>query len=113
MNRSRFETGTAKRAHENTILASAVLPAGFDAPFSHAWGYMDTPGEMEVHSHHNQEVYIFIQGEGLVMVGDETQPVGPGDVIHIPPDAPHTVISEKNAPLLWAAFWWPLAETQQ
>ena len=106
MNRARFDPHTAQSAHQNTILASDVLPPGVPAPFAHAWGYLSAPGTMETHAHPTQEVYFFFKGEGLVMVDGETQPVAPGDVIHIPPNAPHTVINERDAELLWAALWW-------
>lgn len=106
MNRSRFNPKTASKAHQDTILASDVLPPGFPAPFGHAWGYHAGPGEMELHAHPTQEVYFFFDGNGFVVVGDEREPVGPGDVIHIPPNAMHTVINESDKELLWAALWW-------
>jgi len=106
MQRSRFSTETAALAHENTILASDVLPQGIKAPFGHAWGYLDHPAQMDAHTHPKAEVYFFFKGNGFVQVDGEKEPVAPGDVIYIPPDALHTVINEENAELLWAAFWW-------
>lgn len=106
MNRTRFDPSTAQLAHADTILASGVLPEGVCAPFDHAWGYLAGPGEMEIHSHHKEEVYFFFQGEGYVMVDGEKQPVACGDVVEVPPDAMHTVGNEKDSPLLWAALWW-------
>ena len=49
--KSNFNPLTAMAAHENTILAAPVLPKGMPAPFDHAWGYLDKPGEMERHRH--------------------------------------------------------------
>lgn len=106
---SRFSVDAASSAHEGTILAADVLPEGVEAPFQHAWGYLDQPGQMEVHSHPKEEVYFFFGGEGYVMVGGERQAVRPGDVVYIPPDLPHTVINERQVPLLWAALWWETA----
>ncbi len=40
------------------------------------------------------------------MVGDEERPVGPGDVVEIPPGAYHTVRNESDGELLWFALWW-------
>lgn len=110
MNRTKFDPMTAQKAHAETILASGVLPAGVSAPFDHAWGYLAGPGKMEVHSHHKEEVYFFFQGDGYVTVGEERQPVGPGDVVEVPPDAMHTVENEADAPLLWAALWWNIED---
>ena len=106
MNVSRFDKATAVSAHEGTILASDVLPAGMKAPFGHAWGYLDRPGQMDTHSHPTSEVYLFFEGDGIVVVDGEKRAVSCGDVVQIPPNAPHTVINEKGGKLLWAALWW-------
>ena len=106
MIRSNFDPRTANKAHQDTILASGVLPSGVTGPFDHAWGYLDKPGEMEIHKHAKDEIYFFFKGNGFVMVGDEKQAVAPGDVIFIPPNELHTVINEEHAELLWAALWW-------
>ena len=106
MNRSRFDANTTNSAHEGTILASDVLPPGFPAPFSHAWGYLAGKGEMGSHSHPTQEVYLFFKGEGVVVVGGVRGEARPGDVVHIPPNAEHTVVNESDGELLWAALWW-------
>ena len=107
---TRFNAKTAQSAHEGTILASEVLPAGMKAPFDHAWGYLDKAGAMDAHHHRSEEIYLFFKGEGFVSVDGEKIVVTPGAVVRIPPNALHTVINERNEPLLWAAFWWPVAE---
>jgi len=106
MNRSRFDKNTAFGSHNDTILASDVLPKGMKAPFSHAWGYLENGSEMEGHSHPTNEIYLVFSGSGFVVVGDEKEKVSCGDVIEIPPDAYHTMICDENATLLWAALWW-------
>ncbi|MBR0463515.1 MAG: cupin domain-containing protein [Clostridia bacterium] len=107
---SRFDPLTAKSAHAGTILASGVLPTGLNAPFEHAWGYLNGPGEMEPHTHHKEEIYIFTKGNGFVKVDGVRYPVGPGDVAYIPPDALHSVLNEGQGVLEWAAFWWIIME---
>ena len=97
---------TAQKAHLNTILSAPVLPEGMKAPFDHAWGYLDQPGEMEYHKHYKEEIYFFFKGSGFVRIDGEETPVQPGDMVRIPPDAMHTVINREHAELLWAAFWW-------
>ena len=104
--KSHFDPLTAKSAHRNTILASDVLPDGMNAPFRHAWGYLDHPGEMERHRHPKEEVYFFFKGNGFVFVDGEEIPVQPGDVVRVPPNALHTVINRASDELLWAALWW-------
>ena len=106
MNISRFEVATSVKAHQDTILASDVLPAGMKAPFQHAWGYLGGKGSMELHAHPAHEVYFFFQGEGFVIVGEERRAVRCGDVVEIPSNVLHTVENETANALLWAALWW-------
>ena len=110
MNILRFDPATASLAHEDTILASPVMPEGVKAPFGHAYGYLANGGEMELHKHPSHEVYIVYEGTGTVVVGDEEAEVGPGDVIEIPPDVLHTMRGKPGVPFLWAALWWPVIQ---
>lgn len=105
-----FNIHTAEKAHLDTILAGPVIPKDLKAPFEHAWGYLDAPGEMEYHKHHKEEIYFFFKGSGFVRIDGEETPVAPGDVVRIPPDAMHTVINREHAELLWAALWWDIIE---
>jgi methionyl-tRNA synthetase len=106
MNIARFEKDKAVLAHNGTILAMDVLPAGVRAPFSHAWGYLEPHKGMEGHAHPTEEVYFFHQGQGVVVVGDEERPVAPGTWVEIPPNANHTVRNDSDGDLLWFALWW-------
>ena len=108
--KTNFSVERAYKAHLNTILAAPVIPEGLKAPFEHAWGYLDAPGEMEYHKHYKEEVYFFFKGNGFVRIDGEEIPVEPGDVVRVPADAMHTVVNRENAELLWAALWWPVME---
>ncbi len=69
----------------NQTLAEARLPAGAST----------TP-------HHHvktEEIYYILAGEGLMRIGDETQPVVPGDAIAIPPGAVHQITTTSTTPL--------------
>lgn len=61
----------------NQTLAEARLPAG-EATTPH-------------HHVETEEIYYILGGEGLMRVGEETRPVGPGDAIAIPPGASHQI----------------------
>jgi Mannose-6-phosphate isomerase len=103
---TRFDPSTAHSAHEGTILAQAVIPENIEAPFGHAYGYLQDGGEMELHKHPTREIYIVFSGTATMVVGDEQAEIKPGDVIDIPPNEPHSIIGKKSEPFLWAAFWW-------
>ena len=102
----RFDKATAYRDHKDTIYADKVVPISMATPFSHQYGYLDDGGTMELHKHPASEVYIVYSGTGTVVIDDEQMEIGPGDVIEIPPNTMHTIISKPNEPLLWAALWW-------
>jgi mannose-6-phosphate isomerase-like protein (cupin superfamily) len=39
--------------------------------------------------HHDDEVYYILKGRGMIEVGDESQPIEPGIMVHVPAYAPH------------------------
>lgn len=49
------------------------------------------PGTSTIPHHHvkTEEIYYILEGQGVMRVGEETSPVGPGDAIAIPPGAEH------------------------
>jgi len=103
---SRFNKETAPAGHNGTILAGGVLPEGLNAPFGHAWGYLEGKSMMEGHAHPTDEVYLVVKGKGYCHIGDERFEVRPGDVVDIPANVAHTMECEDGEALLWAAFWW-------
>lgn len=46
-------------------------------------------GGIPVHSHETIETYTILQGTGEMYVGDETQPLRPGDSVYIERNQPH------------------------
>jgi len=103
---SRFSKDTAPGGHNDTILAGKCLPDGLAAPFDAAWGYFEGRSMMDAHAHPTEEIYTVFTGKGYCHIDGERFAVIPGDIIHIPPDAMHTMECETGDSLLWAAFWW-------
>ncbi len=60
------------------------------------------------------EVYYILEGEGMMHIDDETERVGPGDTIYIPPKAVQFIenIGDSNLEFLCIVFpeWQPDAE---
>lgn len=105
----RFDPRTAKAAHENTILASPVIPEEARAPVGHAYGYLDRDGaRMDAHAHPTYEFYLILEGEGYAEIDGLREPVRAGDYVEIPPNALHAMLCKGDRPFLWAAFWWAL-----
>lgn len=102
----RFKKEEAVLGHGDTILAAPVFPEDIELPFHHAWGYIEDGNAMEAHRHSHPEVYIITSGEGVMELDGETFAVKSGDVVHIRPDALHTIRQQGGPALQWAAFWW-------
>jgi len=43
------------------------------------------------HEHPTHEFYFVMSGRGVMIVADEERPVGPGDLVYIPPDTVHSL----------------------
>jgi quercetin dioxygenase-like cupin family protein len=64
-----------------------------------AGGHLELVSEFEVsgggyvdpHSHPTHEFYYVTAGRGLMTIGDETREIAQGDLVHIPPDAVHSL----------------------
>lgn len=59
------------------------------------------------HLHHAQEeMFIVLQGHGTLRVAGERIPIGPGDVIAIPPgpEYPHHILNTSDAPLTYLSL---------
>jgi mannose-6-phosphate isomerase-like protein (cupin superfamily) len=71
----------------NQSLAEARLPAGA----------MTTP-----HYHpRTEEIYYILNGQGRMRIGAETNDVGPGDAIAIPPGETHQIQNLGREPLVF------------
>lgn len=48
-------------------------------------------GALELHRHPPLELYYFLEGTGIVQLGDEARRVGPGTTVSIPGNVPHAI----------------------
>ena len=52
---------------------------------------VEAGGQLHPHSHHTHEFYYVVSGRGVMILEGEEREVVPGDLIHIPPDALHSM----------------------
>jgi quercetin dioxygenase-like cupin family protein len=52
---------------------------------------VEAGGELHPHSHHTHEFYYLLSGRALMTIEGESRELVPGDLVHIPPDATHTI----------------------
>lgn len=57
------------------------------------WDFTDGPAAEPdpPHSHPHEQVTCVAEGEVLFFVGDRSSRLGPGDMVTVPPDEPHTI----------------------
>ena len=48
-------------------------------------------GHVEPHSHPTHEFYYVMSGRGIMDIEGDVREIGQGDLVHIPPDAVHTL----------------------
>ena len=62
-------------------------------------------GEVHPHKHPTFEFYYILSGRGIMIIEDETQIIGPGDLVKIPPNAMHSLKPvSTNASIRGIAF---------
>jgi quercetin dioxygenase-like cupin family protein len=62
-------------------------------------GFLELVNEFEVagggyvhpHSHPTHEFYYVLRGRGIMTIEGEDRPIAQGDLVHIPPDAVHSL----------------------
>ena len=53
--------------------------------------------QTETHSHSDMEqIYVFTEGTGKMIIGDETVDVEEGDFVYGPPNVPHGLVNDSN-----------------
>lgn len=59
------------------------------------------PGGVTTPHYHRatEEIYYILEGEALMLLGDEVRPVGPGDAIAIPPGLVHKITNTGSSML--------------
>jgi mannose-6-phosphate isomerase-like protein (cupin superfamily) len=59
------------------------------------------PGiDEELHSHEETEqVYVVVRGSGQMTVAGDTQPVGEGDLVMVPPATDHSIANDGDSEL--------------
>jgi mannose-6-phosphate isomerase-like protein (cupin superfamily) len=92
-----FSTADTVRYRFPTHINDLVMDRA-DAETSEVFIVVLEPGEAPpLHVHHDMEqIFYMLEGVGILEVGQPSQqhPVGPGDVVRIPPHTPHRIICQ-------------------
>lgn len=94
------------RNHRGGQVSYLLLgPGQFDSKNLAITWVEGAPGsEQPAHSHpDNEQAYVIVRGRGLMTVGTETQEVGQGSVVLIPPGTDHAVRNIGEGPLVFVS----------
>lgn len=76
------------------------------------WVEVD-PGSRQVdHSHEPEQVYVLVNGEGRMRVGDETRRVGEGDLVYIPSNVDHGIENTGEDTLVYISAGTPTMDVR-
>jgi mannose-6-phosphate isomerase-like protein (cupin superfamily) len=90
-----FLAGDRTKLRELLHPAKAAVQIGY----SLAHGYLEPGARSLVHRLQSSEVYYFIGGQGTLTVGERSVPVGPGDVVYVPPGASQSLLNTGLQPI--------------
>ena len=73
-------------AGDHTILKEVLHPKNdqVELAFSIAFAKVETEKQSLLHQLKHSEVYIFLNGEGIICINQENQAVKKGDVVYVP-----------------------------
>ena len=91
-------------AERGTVLWKTLISAGHtDTQALTAGVALVTPGGMlRAHRHTQAEIYIILEGTGMVTIDGDSHDVGPGVTVFIPGDALHSIENRGMSDLRFA-----------
>ncbi|HEY5228398.1 MAG TPA: cupin domain-containing protein [Opitutaceae bacterium] len=58
-------------------------------------------------THKQDELYIVVKGQGVLMIDDVPNPFVEGDALFVPANTPHRFSEFSDGLVTWAIFWGP------
>lgn len=77
-----------------------------NAPFDGAYCIVPPGGASHAHDHHDTELFIGISGSAALVVDGERRDFAAGDLVHLPPNANHSVVNDGEQEFEYYAIWW-------
>src|SRR5687768_9858520 len=96
-------------SHEYGVEVSRVLsmfPAPAHFPFESAVVEILQGQSIRPHDHHENELFLVLQGEGTMQVGTMIFEVKEGQAILLAPFETHTIHNSMAVPMKIVSIWW-------
>lgn len=103
----RLDPAKLLEAYDIKVQPVYPVPGVVEPPFGAVWAVVEPGGRTKHHNHQEGETFFVMRGEGLMRVGDEVFPVGPGDVVFQKPFNSH-IIENTSATedLVFISVYW-------
>ena len=87
------------------VLYLLLAPGQFDSKnLTITWVEGQPGSEQPMHAHpENEQVYVVVQGCGLMKVGTDSEEVGPGDMVLVPPNTDHAIKNTGGETLVYVS----------
>ncbi|MBA6118042.1 cupin domain-containing protein [Pseudomonas putida] len=88
---------------------SRLLPwEGYPMPFAGGWCVVRAGTRSATHTQIDQEIFIAMEGEARLVIGDRELPFARGDIAAIPKHTHHYVINDSDADFHFYVIWWDM-----
>ncbi|GGS49232.1 cupin domain-containing protein [Streptomyces parvus] len=93
---------------EGVTLNDLVLPRaiGKDMPFTLNTAVVEAGAELPLHSHPQHEIWVVSTGRGVLVRGEETFPIGEGDVVLFESGIEHHLTNTGADELRLVSVYW-------
>ena len=103
---TKFYRGTLEDMLKQTVGKNATWAVAFTRGTLEL-GLYAPRGEDPQTQHDQDEVYVVMQGQGTLAVGEERHEFGPGDALFVPAGAVHRFEGFTPDLVLWVVFYGP------
>jgi mannose-6-phosphate isomerase-like protein (cupin superfamily) len=93
--------------HENGLDAQRLLPwSALSAPFEGSWCVLRPGTASTAHAHHENEIFIAVQGCAVLESGGSRESFFAGDIVYFPPHTEHRVVNDGDTDFEMYSIWW-------
>lgn len=83
------------------------LPAGLTPPFGISVVEVEPGGAVNLHGHHEHEMWVLIAGTGVFQVHEDEQEVSGSMVFYMAPHSQHSIRNtQSDQSLKFLSVWW-------
>ena len=100
--------------HEYGLHTQRLFPWDvLNAPFESSWALALPRTRSTLHSHHEHEIFIAVNGEAVIESEGERAPFRAGAIVYFRPGQAHRVVNDSGADFEMYSIWWDAAMAER